>query len=154
MRFHQVRELVAWAADYHGRLAEQFSKLAAGGVDERVHMALEYLAEHERKMQSDLTAYLGENGGHRAVLETWFDDPADFPHPPVLERLPGCIDCETVQSVLATALTAHRTLQDLYAHRSDKAVGSSEKEFFDALSAGHEAEVRRLARDMQRLEDY
>ena len=72
----------------------------------------------------------------------------------VKERLPAGIDCETVQGVLATALTAHRTLQDLYAHRSDKAGAGSEKEFFDVLSAGHEAEVRRIARDMQRLEDY
>ncbi|PMR70384.1 hypothetical protein [Halomonas heilongjiangensis] len=154
MRFHQVKELVAWAADYHGRLADQYLREASGGVDERVRMALEYLAERERKMQGDLTGYCHDGSDHRGVLETWFDDPADFPHPPVLERLPASIDCQTVQSVLATALTAHRTLQDLYAHRSDKAVGTSEKEFFDALSAGHEAEVRRLARDMQRLEDY
>lgn len=106
MRFHQVKELVDWAAGYHRRLAEQYTALAGGGgVDERV-------------------------------------------------RLPECLDCESVQSVLATALTAHRTLQDLYTHRAELAGGSDEKTFFEALGAGHEAEVRRIARDMQRLEDY
>ncbi|MGJ7460635.1 2-hydroxyacyl-CoA dehydratase [Halomonas sp. MA07-2] len=154
MRFHQVKELVDWAAGYHRRLAEQYSTLAGGGVDERVRMALDYLAERERKQENDLTGYLADGSDHSKVLETWFDDPADFPHPPVLERLPGCIDCETVQSVLSTALTAHRTLQDLYVHRMELAGGSDEKAFFESLSNGHEAEVRRIARDMQRLEDY
>src|SRR5690554_7087206 len=125
-----------------------------GGVDERVRMALEYLAERERKQEGDLTGYLDDGSDHSTVLETWFDDPADFPHPPVLERLPECLDCESVQSVLATALAAHRTLQDLYTHRAELAGGSDEKTFFEALGAGHEAEVRRIARDMQRLEDY
>ncbi|HSP59264.1 MAG TPA: 2-hydroxyacyl-CoA dehydratase [Halomonas sp.] len=154
MRFHQVKDLVTWAVAYHRRLAQQFSALAGGGVNERVRMALEYLAEHEQKMENDLTGYLNDGSDHSKVLEIWIDDPNDFPHAPVLERLPDCIDCETVQSVLSTALTAHRTLQDLYAHRAELAGISDEKAFFEALGKGHEAEVRRIARDMQRLEDY
>ncbi|ERS81907.1 MULTISPECIES: hypothetical protein [unclassified Halomonas] len=154
MRFHQVKELVDWAADYHRRLAEQYASLARGEVGERVRMALEYLAERERKMESDLTGYLADGSDHRQVLASWFDDPADFPHPPVLERLPECIDCASVQGVLSTALTAHRTLQDLYDHRAELAAGGEVRAFFEALSRGHEAEVRRIARDMQRLEDY
>lgn len=59
-----------------------------------------------------------------------------------------------MQDVLSTALTMHRTLQDLYAHRVERASVEAEREFFASLSSGHEAEVRRLARDMQRLEDY
>lgn len=154
MRFHQVRELVKWAAQYHARLADQYARLATGDVAERTRMALDYLAEHERKLQADLEDYLGEESEHRNVLDTWFDDPNDFPHPPVLERLPEAIDCDSVQGVLATALTAHRTLQDLYRHRSERASAQSEEEFFAALAAAHEGEVRRIARDMQRLEDY
>ncbi|TFH88140.1 2-hydroxyacyl-CoA dehydratase [Billgrantia azerbaijanica] len=154
MRFHQVSELVAWAAQYHARLADHYARHAAGEVPERVRMALDYLAEHERKQQAELEDYLADGSDHRSVLDTWFDDPNDFPHPPVLERLPEGIDCDSVQGVLATALTAHRTLQDLYAHRSERATSRSEQEFFEALAAGHEGEVRRIARDMQRLEDY
>ena len=155
MRFHQVKELVDWAAGYHRRLAEQYAALAAGAdVDERLRMALDYLVERERKQENDLTGYLDDGSDHSQVLETWFDDPNDFPHPPVLERLPDCIECDSVQSVLTTALTAHRTLQDLYSHRAELAGGRDEKAFFEALAAGHEAEVRRIARDIQRLEDY
>jgi len=154
MRFHQVRELVEWAAQYHARLADHYAQLAAGDVSERVRMALDYLAEHERKQQAELQDYFTDGSDHRSVLDTWFDDPNDFPHPPVLERLPEGIDCGSVQGVLTTALTAHRTLQDLYSHRRERATSQNEQEFFAALAAGHEGEVRRIARDMQRLEDY
>ncbi|MCC5881624.1 MAG: 2-hydroxyacyl-CoA dehydratase [Halomonas sp.] len=154
MRFHQVKELVEWAADYHARLFEQYTRLAATGNDERVRMALEYLAQRERKQQNDLLGFLDDGSDHANVLGAWFDDPNDFPHAPVLERLPGGINGEGVQRVLATALTTHRTLQDLYEHRAELAGGRDEQAFFEALAAGHEAEVRRIARDMQRLEDY
>ncbi|MBB3189375.1 2-hydroxyacyl-CoA dehydratase [Halomonas cerina] len=154
MRFHQVRELVSWAADYHARLAAVYTEQAAGQVGERVRMALEYLAEHERKMQADLEGYLDDGSDHRGVLDTWFDDPADFPHAPVLDRMSAGLSCGSVQDVLATALTTHRTLQDLYAHRAERASAEAERDFFMALADGHEGEVRRLARDMQRLEDY
>lgn len=154
MRFHQVKELVRWASEYHARLAEQYDELSAGDVSDRVRMALDYLAERERKMQAGLEDYFGDGSNHNSVLNTWFDDPNDFPHPPVLERLTRCMDRNNVQDVLATALTTHKTLQDLYVHRADCASIEAERDFFIALAAGHEGEVRRLARDMQRLEDY
>lgn len=154
MRFHQVRELVLWVADYHARLAKQYTEISSSGVEERVRLALDYLATRERKLQNDLESYLEDGSDHRDVLDCWFDDPSDFPHPPVLERLPESIDGTSVQDLLATALATHKTLQDLYAHRTERATGDAERSFFRALTAGHEAEVRRIARDMQRLEDY
>ncbi len=154
VRFHQVRELVCWAADYHARLASVYTGLAGGNVGERVRMALRYLADHERGMQASLEQYLAADSEHRSVLDTWFDDPTDFPHAPVLERLSEGMSCDDMQSVLATALATHRTLQDLYSHHAERAATTAETEFFEALTKGHEGEVRRLSRDMQRLENY
>lgn len=153
MRFHQVKELVRWAADYHGRLEAAYTELA-GDAGDRERMALEYLADHERRMQAELETYFGDGDDHRRVLETWFDDPADFPHPPVLERFPASLSGSGVEALLSLALTQHRTLQDLYRHRAEQAVGGEERDFFEALVQGEDAEVRRLARDMQRLEAY
>ncbi|MAX32879.1 MAG: hypothetical protein CME72_07430 [Halomonadaceae bacterium] len=154
MRFHRVRELVHWAASYHQRLAEHYTQCASGNVNERVRIALEYLASHERTLQANLEGYFTDGSNHRAVLDTWFDDPADFPHLPILDQLPDCMDCSNVQDVLDTALSTHKTLQHLYQHRADRASIEEEREFFAALAAGHDGEVRRLARDIQRLEDY
>ncbi|GEK72276.1 MULTISPECIES: 2-hydroxyacyl-CoA dehydratase [Halomonas] len=155
MRFHQVRELVRWAADYHARLDEAYAQWAAQeGVGERRRMALDYLAEHERRMQHELESYFAEDSEHRGVLDTWFDDPEAFPHAPVLERLPGGDDGDDVEALLSTALTLHRTLQDLYGHRLERAGSELERAFFEALVKGEDAEVRRLVRDIQRLEAY
>ncbi|PAU76486.1 hypothetical protein [Halomonas salipaludis] len=154
MRFHQVRELVSWAANFHARMAEQYRQLAAISESERERMALEYLAQREDKQHTELTRYATENGDHRAVLETWFDDPTDFPHPPVVERLPERIGGSEIQNVMSTALTAHRTFQDLYTHRAERAAGARELAFFQSLADGHEAEVRHIVRDLQRLDAY
>lgn len=154
MRFHQVREIVSWAADFHAQLAKQYAALAKQSEDERVRMALNYLAEHERKMQHGLVSYLSSDSEHRNVLDTWFNDASELPHPDVLTRLCGCMTCTTIDKVLATALTIHKTLEDMYRHRADNAAIADEEAFFTALAKGHESEVRRLVRDMARLEAY
>lgn len=155
MRFHQVKELVEWAADYHQRLAEQYSLMAVReGTSERVRLALEYLAGRELKQQKALLGYLEDGNEHAKVLEGWFSDPADIHHLPVLERLPNGLSRDNLQAVLTTALAGHRTLQDLYAHRAELTRAGDQRDFFEALSADHEAEVRRIVRDIQRLEDY
>lgn len=154
MRFHQVRELVRWAADYHARLGDAYARLATEGVAPRIRLALEYLVEHEHRMQRELEAYLAEDREHRGALDTWFDEPDDFPHAPVLERLPAESGDQGVEALLATALTMHRTLQDLYRRRTERASGEAERELFEALAHQEDAEVRRLVRDIQRLEAY
>lgn len=153
MRFHQVRELVRGAASYHADLADAYAGAATGDVGERLRMALDYLAEHERGMQAVLERYLSEDDEHRGVLDTWFDDPVDVLHAPVPERLLEGIPRDGVLPMLAAALTAHRTLQDVYAQRAEHAVSTAEREFFGSLIAEHEGEVRRLSRNLQRLED-
>lgn len=154
MRFHQIREIVSWAVRFHERLAQQYAALAKKSEDERVRMALTYLAEHEHQMQGGLARYLAADSEHRNVLDTWFSDLTELPHPDVLERLCGCMACTTVDSVLTTALTIHKTLEDMYRHRAEEAAIAAEQAFFASLADGHEAEVRRLVRDMARLETY
>ena len=154
MRFHQVREVVSWAVDFHAQLAKQYAALAKQSEDERVRMALDYLAEHERKMQRGLGSYLASDSEHRNVLDTWFSDATELPHPDVLTRLCGCMACTTIDNVLASALTIHKTLEEMYRHRAEDAAIGDEEAFFIALAKGHESEVRRLVRDMARLEAY
>lgn len=154
MRFHQIREVVRWAADYHDRLANLYRLKADGEVSERVRMALGYLAEHEDTMLEVLERYLSEESEHRGILDTWFDEPADIPHTQDPETLAAGNSHDSVQSVLATALATHRNLQDLYSHRAEHATTAAERDFFEALTNGDASEVRRLSRDMQRLEDY
>lgn len=152
MRFHRVREVIDWAVQTHGRLATEYRAQAKACNDERVRMALLYLADHEHAMQAALARYLADDGDHRNALDTWFSDSAEFPHPEVVDGLCRTPCGRSVDEVLATALTIHRTLADMYRQRADTAPIEDERALFAALVAGHEAEVRRLVRDMARLD--
>lgn len=154
MRFQQVRDIVDWAVDFHRRLAHQYAAMARQAEDERQRMALEYLAEHEHQMQRGLARYLKDDGEHRHVLDTWFSTLAEQPHPEVLSSLCSGLSCTSLDGLLSSALTIHKTLEDMWRHRADEANLPAESDFFTALAASHEAEVRRLARDMARLEAY
>lgn len=122
--------------------------------DERQRMALEYLAEHEHRMQRGLARYLKDDGEHRHVLDTWFSSLDEQPPPEVLSRLCGGLSCTTLEGLPSSALTIHKPLEDMRRHRAEVANLPAESELFAALAASHDAEVRRLGRDMARLEAY
>ncbi len=152
MRFHRVRELIEWAVRTHAELARQYEQSSCECVDERARMALRYLAEHERQMHTALSRYLADGKEHRNVLETWFDDTTEFPQPSVVARLCDAVGDKAVEDLLANALAIHKTMEDLYRHRAETAPIGDERDFFAALAASHEAETRRLVRDMSRLD--
>lgn len=151
MRFQQVKEVIEWAVDTHARLAEQFAALSRGAGDERLKMASSYLAERERRMEEALTQYLDEDSQYRNALETWFNDGSQFPHPEVVDELTKSAP-ETTDDLLATALSIHKTLSEMYTRRAEAARVDSERALFKALVAGHNSEVRRIVRDFGRLE--
>ncbi|SDN87658.1 hypothetical protein [Vreelandella arcis] len=152
MRYNQVKDLIAWVEGYHGRLAQQYSARAKDAESERLQMVLTYLAEHETRMQAGLRAIFDEGHEKRDVLETWFDDPNDFPQPPQLEALADKPLGNSIDAVMASAVEAHRTLEALYAHRVNRAVIEPEAEFFNALAEGHNAELRRIVASIEELQ--
>lgn len=154
MRYQQVKELVQWIADFHGSMADQYEKLAAIHSNDRVRMALEYMAERERQLQTEMQTYLHDSSAHRGVLDTWFDDPVDYTKlPPVVDRLAEGKGCQSVQDVIDTALTAHQTIQEIYELRADRANVENDTEFFTMLAEDHDTEMKRIMQNLQRIEE-
>jgi hypothetical protein len=58
MAFRQVKDLLAWIHDFHEQLSGQYARLAELQQDERMKMALVFLADRERRMQEGIAAYL------------------------------------------------------------------------------------------------
>lgn len=87
MRYNQVKDLVEWAEGFHKRMALQYSDAADQANNERLSMALTYLASRELRMQKGLNGLFHDGSSHKEVLETWFDESSEFPEPPELERL-------------------------------------------------------------------
>ncbi|WP_017430160.1 2-hydroxyacyl-CoA dehydratase [Vreelandella jeotgali] len=153
MRYNQVRDLVVWAADYHGRMSRQFSDRAGVADSERLQMALDYLAAEERRMKAGLDDVLADESGQQKVLNTWFDDPTDFPQPPELEHLAQYATYDSIESAMETATQAHKALQRLYEYRAEKAAIPAGADFFRSLAEGHEAEVRRIVSQFEEFND-
>lgn len=152
MRYNQVKDLIEWAAGYHARMARQYSAAAEDADSTRLAMALNYLASSELTMKSGLEELFHDGLSHQEVLETWFDDSGDFPHPPLLEALAQRSVAGSIDQLVATAADSHRNLQALYEHRASRAKIAPEEEFFSALAEGHNAEARKLVSSMQELE--
>ncbi|MWJ28352.1 2-hydroxyacyl-CoA dehydratase [Halomonas sp. ZH2S] len=152
-RYNQVKDLVRWAMSYHARMAKQYGDAAEEASSERVKMALNYLANRELRMQTGLEDIFHDGTDHTEVLETWFDEVGDFPHPPKLERIAETANYDSIDAIMETAVTEHSTLQDLYQHRASRANVNPEKEFFNSLAEGHEAEMRRIVTSLEELED-
>ncbi|WP_404377493.1 2-hydroxyacyl-CoA dehydratase [Vreelandella aquamarina] len=153
MRYNQVKDLVEWAAGYHGRMARQYSEAAEGAEHERLAMALTYLANSELKMKTGLEGLFHDGSDHREVLEIWFDDSSDFPQPPELEALAEQTVVGSIDELTETAVESHRKLQSLYEHRASRAKVEPEEIFFNALAEGHNAEARKLVASMQEFDD-
>lgn len=152
MRFHRVKEVLDWATALHAGLAARYRTLAHGMAEERLRMALLYLAEHEHEMQAALARYLANYDAHRNVLDTWFSDTAEFPRAEEIEQGIQVGPGTTTADLLDAALNIHHALEDLYRTRRDTAPIDDERELFAALVSLHETESHRLARDMARLE--
>jgi hypothetical protein len=152
MAFRQVKELLAWIHDFHEQLGHQYARLADEQQDERMKMALVFLADRERRLQEGMAAYLGD--ADEGLLTTWLIDSQEFVHPRVLERIPQCLGCHDTHDILANVMTAHQTLKDMYRLRAELASIPEETELFTHLAEQQDAEARLQTRDLARLEIY
>lgn len=152
MALRQVKDLLQWVADFHATLGAQYDKLSAQYSDERMKMALSFLAQREEHMQRSLTQFIED--AQSSVLNVWLQDSQNFVHPKLLERIPQCVGCDDPQDILANSLTAHRTLSDMYRLRAELSQVPGEQELFEDLARHQEAEARLQARDFGRLAMY
>ncbi|MCK5769520.1 hypothetical protein [Algiphilus sp.] len=151
MRFKQIRDLVDWAIGFHVALARRYRAVARQAEDKRVVMALEYLADHEHKLEAALRRHL--DSGDDALLRTWLDDSGAWPHPHVLDDLAASKSLD-LEDVTGTAIAVHRTLEQFYRAHAGAATNDHERAFLNALADGQASETRRMVRDMARLHDY
>ncbi|MFZ7110663.1 MAG: hypothetical protein ACOWYE_03185 [Desulfatiglandales bacterium] len=67
--YEQIEEIIAMAADFHGRLGRFYERLTDEVEKERVAMLLEYLSRHEKRLHEGLRRYAMEEGQKNS--ETW-----------------------------------------------------------------------------------
>ncbi|MGQ7271124.1 hypothetical protein [Marinobacter sp. DSM 11874] len=148
MAFKQLKNLIEWITEYHELLEKQYEMLAAVQEDERIQMALSFLASREHRQAEAMEDFLQDADDD--LMDAWLVDSQDFES----RRIPACTGCHDIQDVLKNILASHNTLTEMYELRAKLAQNNREAELFTELAANQQAEARLQSRDIGRLEMY
>lgn len=152
MAFKQLKNLIEWITEYHELLEKQYEMLAAVQEDERIQMALSFLASREHRQAEAMEDFLQDADDD--LMDAWLVDSQDFESRRIPDRIPACTGCHDIQDVLKNILGSHKTLTEMYELRAKLAQNNREAELFRELAANQQAEARLQSRDIGRLEMY
>jgi len=145
----QTKSLLDIAKSFHQRLSEIYARLREQAQDEKAKLLVEYLSEHETRLQAVIDEFEKDVPQH--ALERWFKyTPQDNPLTKLGETdLPGEVSTERLTEI---ALKLDQALIDWYHSIADRAVPDEVKATFERLAELEQKEGRELARDVQAFE--
>ncbi|MDX1802963.1 MAG: hypothetical protein R3292_02705 [Alcanivorax sp.] len=151
MNVETVADVINWTREVHRQLAVSMEQGWELEGRERVRMLMEYIGEHERRLDAVLQA--ASKDARIGALNTWFYDYLRE-HPEAL-RMSGRLDAHTddTATLLAYVLEMHEGLIGLYRYLASRAEVESVRELLVSLLSLEEHEAMRMARDAERLED-
>ncbi len=130
MSFEQLRDIIARVRGVHRELAEFYNNLEAVVEKERVRMVLEYLSQHERKLENSLREF--EESAGKNILNTFFKY---APNCSIREAI-QCIEVHSemsVDEVVCMALRLDEMLLRLYRETAECAHAEEVKSTFLTL---------------------
>ncbi|WP_290648690.1 hypothetical protein [Aquisalimonas sp.] len=151
MRFKTVQEILDWAAQFHGRLADLFNAASAVHQRQRVGLLLEYIADEESRLRNSLKSY--EVEGADRLLATWFDKAPDIQLPEIPENLSALLESGKTDTILEYVVTLRDQMIDVYINLREQANNDSIRAVFDSLAQMEHNEKLTLVRDARHFED-
>jgi hypothetical protein len=152
MAFKQVKDLIEWITEYHEMLEKQYKALASSQGDERMQMALSFLASREHHLAEMMEDFLQDADDD--LMDSWLVDSQEFDSRRIPSHIPECTGCDDIHDVHKNILQAHKTLTEMYELRSHLAQSPREADLFRELAANQQAEARLQSRDIGRLDMY
>lgn len=147
--FEQVQDVLEHARLLHERLAGYYRQLEAVTANERVHMLLDYLQDHEQRLLEGLAAYQQE--GPDTVLDTWLQYVPEQRMPLLPEKVEQGV---TVEEALQLALDCKDYLIELYRGVATRADLPQTREAFSELMKKEMHERRQIAKNVLRLDEF
>ena len=150
MRFTQAQNILDQVHEFHGKLSEYYDQLSDKAAQQRVKILLDYMSSHEKNRQAGLAAY--KEDASWQVLNTWVD----------------CSCCEeilvtckqmlvmpemSVDNVTKVFKDVGECLIRFYREVTRSVEREVVREVFRNLLAKEEAELRKLARNIQGVKD-
>jgi hypothetical protein len=152
MAIKQLKDLIEWITEYHELLEKKYESLADRQQDERMKMALQFLAGREHRQADAMEEFLQD--ADEDLMDLWLQNLQEFDQRNLSDKLPVCSGCESNLDILNYLGEAHKTLTDLYNNRAQLARNQRERALFQGLSINQQAEARLQTRDIGRLEMY
>lgn len=145
MKSETYEELIEWTGALHRNLAERLDQGMTAGTGEKVKWLLEYLADHERKL-NDVVGKISKHGDAGA-LHTWL-----YEH--LSEKLPA--DKRQTQSfagmdfeqISEEILDIHNQLIELYRSAAGRSPTPEVRELMEELLELEEHETLQLAKQI------
>lgn len=152
MAFKQLKDLIEWITEYHEMLEKQYETLASSQDNERMRMALSFLASREHHLAEMMEDFLQDADDD--LMDCWLVDSQGFDSRKISSHIPKCTGCEDIHDVHKNVMQANKILTDMYELRSMLAQNAREEELFRELAENQQAEARLQSRDIGRLEMY
>lgn len=151
MRFKTVQEILDWAAQFHGRLADLFGAASDAHQRQRIGLLLEYVADEESRLSNSLKSY--EVEGADRLLATWFDKAPDIQLPEIPENLSALLESGKTDTILEYVVTFRDQMIDVYVNLREQANNDGIRAVFDSLAQMEHNEKMTLVRDAGHFED-
>ncbi len=151
MSINTVEELIDWSRNMHGQLATCLAQSSKAHKDERAGALLDYLASHERKLETMVAGF--EQHADPRALHTWVYD--FLSHKPI--KTPYSCDGHYAQldfeQICREVFDVHHQVMDLYRDLTARVDIPEAKELLRSLLEMEEHEVMRLSQQVGRMGD-
>ncbi|HMO49721.1 MAG TPA: hypothetical protein PKE26_02530 [Kiritimatiellia bacterium] len=146
-----TREILDQARYFHRQLHAFYEALKEKIEQPKLHMILDYLGQHEQRMETALKRY--EEDISRKMADTWFKFTPAQTVDEALREITVAPDA-SLDDLMAIAIRLENYFVALYRSAADQAVSAEVKEVFDQLLKETIRERLKLTRDLVDMHDF
>ncbi|MDR7089615.1 MULTISPECIES: hypothetical protein [Cellvibrio] len=148
MEIKTFSDLIGWTRQLHSYLAKYLADCSSKNEEERARLLLDYLAEHESKMEKMVAAF--ERQAEAEVMNTYIYD--YLSHQPIQSNEIPYVQLG-FDSICQEVFDYHQQVIELYRDLEEKAVIPEAKDLLGSLLAMEQHEAMLLVRQTGRMND-
>lgn len=151
MQIETVKDVLHWTREFHHYLSQCLSHCKSKNTSERARMVLDYLSDHETKLQNVIAGF--ETSGNEHALNTWCIEYLE--KQPIVQH----VHCEQpfskldAEQIMDAVVDQHCQVIELYRYLATRVEIPVAKELMETLLSVEEYEIKRLVQSTNRFND-
>lgn len=150
MTVQTARDILDRARYFHQQLHAYYEALKGRLEQPKLHLILDYLMQHEERMEQALEDY--EDDIADKVAETWFKYSPEMSIDEAISNIKITKDM-SLDQLMTIAIQLENHFVRLYEHAADQAVSPDVKEVFEQLKKETMKDRTKLSRDLVDMQD-